>query len=663
MIYQFDQALPMPTKDLYDTSVMQMAITAAKDMYNRGEKRIDDFYDKYGDFYSPIASDVDYVHNETIGKLNEALDYMQANGIDPLRSSEGRALVQQAIRSVNAKEIANRKQAAVNAQTYQKMRAELQAKGLYSEDLERYILGGKTLEEWDTAKDGLWTTTSPTMYKSMDDIIEPLVKNLEPIFDENLTKLKNNGKNYYTVSDDRIRSVIDDNLKDLTMNKTIGGYYYNQALQATGGDEAKALELLKDWYVNRAKDHVRSKEETDPYAMANYNAELQAKLDGIRTNNDIRAAEKQAEIKYRYDTKALLDSNRDGIISDEERQNYADFVEAERLYQTGGDPTGSGSTNSSIPDVGSATALSVQQTLDYTQKRKDYISGVQNKNKQEEHELYSKLTDSDKKQADLYKQYKNSDSPIAKKQLEKIERKKDPRFIAWKQKYLESIADETSIWERESTTQGKAEHGVQTAEQLYNRSNEIFENYNRVTTLQSEQYKDLNKWLNYTVDEESGTVTGNVDSSRNFAPIDIAKMTGNRGYRYESTVKRVNRIIQGKEFVVTPDSSKSRKYGSGTIKDRRTNIIVDTVTFNDKSVIDQLNKIPESELNKFGIEKIVENGETTGYKIPISTTRQHGFGWASIDTASDERVGGKSEASKKSSTRQAQQLTNIAKEE
>ena len=46
-----------------------MALATAKDMYDRGEKRIQDIYDKYGDFYSPIASDVDFVHNETVGKL------------------------------------------------------------------------------------------------------------------------------------------------------------------------------------------------------------------------------------------------------------------------------------------------------------------------------------------------------------------------------------------------------------------------------------------------------------------------------------------------------------------------------------------------------------------------------------------------------------------
>jgi hypothetical protein len=34
----------LPVRDLYDSGMMQMAIGAAKDMYDRGEKRLDDVY-------------------------------------------------------------------------------------------------------------------------------------------------------------------------------------------------------------------------------------------------------------------------------------------------------------------------------------------------------------------------------------------------------------------------------------------------------------------------------------------------------------------------------------------------------------------------------------------------------------------------------------------
>lgn len=37
-----------------------MAISAAKDMYDRGEREIEKFRDKYGSFYSPTPSHMDY---------------------------------------------------------------------------------------------------------------------------------------------------------------------------------------------------------------------------------------------------------------------------------------------------------------------------------------------------------------------------------------------------------------------------------------------------------------------------------------------------------------------------------------------------------------------------------------------------------------------------
>ena len=291
---------------------------------------------------------------------------MYANGEDPLRTAEGRAKIAQLSRSIDTAAIAKRKEAAENAKMYKAAAQKLKAEGLYSEDLERYMLGGKTLEEWDTERDGLFTATSPTKYKTMDDIIEPMVNHLEPIYDEALTKAMKDGKNHYTVSEDRIRDVIDDNLPDLIMNKTVGGYYYQQALKQTG-DPNKAIELLKDWYVDRAKDHVRHKEEVDPYSLDDYKTANQIKADNARTANDMRAASHAAALKYDYETRGLLDANRDGVISDQERKDYENLVAAERqnaISQYGGN-----GGNNTIPDVGSATALATQQQIDYNNQK------------------------------------------------------------------------------------------------------------------------------------------------------------------------------------------------------------------------------------------------------------------------------------------------------
>lgn len=323
MIYGYDQAVQLPVRDLYDSGMMQLAIGAAKDMYDRGEKRLDDIY-AFQDFYSPIAKDVDYVYNNTIGKAKAKIDELYAKGIDPLRSAEGRAAIAQIKRGINYAEIAKRKENAENAKLYLKAKAELQSKGLWSPEMEAYALGGKTLENWDTETDGMWTRTSPIQYQTMDDIIEPIVNKLDPIFDAELTAAKNDGFDYSTVTEDRIRQTIDDNMVDLIGAGTAGGYYYNKAYELTG-DKEKAKELLKDWYVDRAKDHVRSKREANPY-----------KLDEVRTkNDDWLDARKSSRDLYNYMIEGGADSNGDGKLSAEEKKNWASLVQNSKKYSSG----------------------------------------------------------------------------------------------------------------------------------------------------------------------------------------------------------------------------------------------------------------------------------------------------------------------------------------
>ena len=46
MIYAYDQYAQMPVRDLYDSAIMQMAIGAAKDMYDTRRKDFKEFKEK-----------------------------------------------------------------------------------------------------------------------------------------------------------------------------------------------------------------------------------------------------------------------------------------------------------------------------------------------------------------------------------------------------------------------------------------------------------------------------------------------------------------------------------------------------------------------------------------------------------------------------------------
>lgn len=178
MIVGGDRAIEMPVKSLYNTQLMLASINAAKDIYDQGQKRIDDFQKMYGDFYSPIAKDVDYWYNNTTKKVGDVIDYLYRNGIDPTRSAEGRAIIYRTIREAPVGELAKLKQSSDNAKLYQKAKSELIAKGLYSQDLEQFDNGGVDLTNWDTSKDGVWTRTSPIAYQTLQQFTEPVFQNM-----------------------------------------------------------------------------------------------------------------------------------------------------------------------------------------------------------------------------------------------------------------------------------------------------------------------------------------------------------------------------------------------------------------------------------------------------------------------------------------------------
>ena len=299
MIYQYDQALPMPTKDLYDTQIMQMAVAAAKDMYDRGEKRIDDFYKKYEDFYSPITGATEDVYNTGIGRIRGIINDLYGRGIDPLRSAEGRAIVSQAIRETDIARINARKQEAEMAKQYIKNRDIAIMNGTYDPDVERAVNGGKLLEEW-TADDGYWKSTAPIKYMSQDDMISPLAKALNPEFDAVRTAQENNGYDYKTVSEDRIRQMVADNLDDLISKSTMGKYYYDQALKQAGDDPQLARQILAEQYVQAAKKHTKEDREINQYTYYKMQSEERRKAAAEDDARAMKQMEKRLALEYHY---------------------------------------------------------------------------------------------------------------------------------------------------------------------------------------------------------------------------------------------------------------------------------------------------------------------------------------------------------------------------
>lgn len=70
-------------------------------MYEKAEKRMDDFYKEYDNFVTPIQRDQDWYNENVINRFRRGIDELYANGEDPLRTAIGRAKLAQLARSID----------------------------------------------------------------------------------------------------------------------------------------------------------------------------------------------------------------------------------------------------------------------------------------------------------------------------------------------------------------------------------------------------------------------------------------------------------------------------------------------------------------------------------------------------------------------------------
>lgn len=298
MVYAYDQNIQLPTRDLYDTQVMAMAINAAKDMYENGQQEIKDFTKTYGDFITPIMADQDWYDQNVTGKLRDTINALYAQGIDPLRNAQARAIISQTINNMPYGEMAKRKLASSAAQEYIKNRGTLIAAGKFDPDFERFRLNGKSLEDWDTSKDGLWTQTAPSEFKDMNTWTHHLFDNMELSYDPELSK-KYPGFMAYTKSRDTMGKIIDNNIAQL-LNTDLGKYYLSKYLNEIPGDfqgdrRQEALNRFKNEVINSNWEEGQVKLEQDPYALAKYKADLD-----VRNARRAAASQPSENLSYNY---------------------------------------------------------------------------------------------------------------------------------------------------------------------------------------------------------------------------------------------------------------------------------------------------------------------------------------------------------------------------
>lgn len=322
MVYANDQWIQLPTRDLYDTQIMAMAINAARDMYEKGQQEMKDFQKAYGDFLTPITADQDWYNQNVTGRVRDAVNALYAQGIDPLRNAQGRAMLSQIVNNMPYSDIAKLKMSAENAKEYLKAQQKLITEGDYDPDFERFRLKGRSLRDWNTATDGTWLESSPSKFQDVNKWTHHLFDNMELSYDPEESK-KHPGYLAYTKNKDTMNKIVDDNIAQL-LNTDLGKYYLQDALNSIPADfqgdrSAEAVRRLKDRVVNANYEQNRVKLETDPYALAKENARLKSVYD----NNGSKRQQKQT---VAYDSAEGLFYR--GLIKAGGTEHYSDVEKA-----------------------------------------------------------------------------------------------------------------------------------------------------------------------------------------------------------------------------------------------------------------------------------------------------------------------------------------------
>ena len=184
VLYSMDEIFNPTTANMV-LNAQQNYVNAMREDYKEGVQEMKNFMKEYGDFTSPYSQDVDDYYDLTTGGASKLYDSLQAQGIDPIRSKEGRAILERYIMTRPYQDLAKLKETAEHRKNYLKAAADLDRKGLLDRDYEKWRLGQLGITDdtdWSTLRGGkIWTEDSPGTLESMDDLVTPYFKGMENI--------------------------------------------------------------------------------------------------------------------------------------------------------------------------------------------------------------------------------------------------------------------------------------------------------------------------------------------------------------------------------------------------------------------------------------------------------------------------------------------------
>ena len=270
-----EQPVEFTMGSLLDPTMAQLLIGAYKNYADFAYRDYKDYMDQQkefnkemGDFFSYFQKDNQDWYNATRGKLQKTYDALVAQGIDPIRSIEGRAAMTQARMSIDSGELSNLRANAKASEDYMKTYLALRSQGKMNDDMNDFFLreqGQPSFRDFNTRQNGLWKA-APTEYKSLYDVTKDA---FEGIKDSQISS--KNGVQTVGVSEERMQAIADGLVAAGFGDSGYGKYYREktkQRLEAQFGAENVTPEMVDKEFANDIKKQhqkeIRTKENLDP---------------------------------------------------------------------------------------------------------------------------------------------------------------------------------------------------------------------------------------------------------------------------------------------------------------------------------------------------------------------------------------------------------------
>lgn len=343
MTYAYDDYVQMPTKDLYDTAVMKMAIEAAKDMYDKGQAQMENFYKTYGDFMSPFAADMQ--------KYGAAMDYVRktvndayARGIDLFKSPEGRAIVAQLSHSIDPGWYNRARANAKVGYAYLDSLKDAMKNGTYDRDFQNFVLskenGGPGAFEDFSSDNGMWNVSGVSKFQDINQWTHHLFDNMELSYNPERSKATP-GFLVYDKNKDTMRKIVDGNIMQLA-NSDMGRYLMHRFEQQGIKDTEQQLDLLSKLIVNSNWEENQIKLQEDPIYKAQLAADLNKQVHEHNAAIDHRykmleEAVKSGQLSYDPETGKLYAPSGQGFEYSDVRQISSQQNAQNMIYERAGE--------------------------------------------------------------------------------------------------------------------------------------------------------------------------------------------------------------------------------------------------------------------------------------------------------------------------------------